>query len=681
MPIPFMKKTPITQGWPKLEITEDNFGQYFPKGVQMNVGVINGKRSGNIVDIDIDHPMALNFADIYLPDTEMVFGRKSNPSSHHIYRCDELPKSQKFQSGDGCIIEMRADGTQTVFPPSTHPSGEVISFEKNGDPAKVDKNILEKACRIITVGTVMVENYPEEGERNDFALVLSAIALRLLDCNVKQAKQFVKRVAVLARDEEAESRAKIVDHTAKKMKDNEEIVGLPTLASFIGQEATKDISRYVPSAHEQEEYDDVVTLLNKNYAFVMASPSYLILKETKNYDGVISYELFHERAFKAEMAPYKVGQKSWAKIWMESPKRRKYDGIEFRPQNPSESKYNTFRGFPVKPVKGDCSLILSHIRDVICRGDKEHYAYFMAWFANIVQEPENKYGTCIILRGGQGTGKTTAIQMFGKLLGAYFKVANNDRYLANRFNGHFQDCLLFNAEEAFFAGSKSLVSILKDIITGNTLMIEEKGLKAYETNNFVRIIVSTNEKWAVNAGPHERRFFILDVSGEKANNAEYFDALWHQYKHGGREALMYHLINLDYSNIDLRKIPKTEALLEQKINSMDTKEKWWFEILSRGTLTDKAVGWFTQCGTVEVFDNYQIFASLQRNNYRSISTQIGGFLNTVHPTLTRQRGSYLGIDYNGEQTEKKKGQYYIFPPLDKCRTDFEAYIGQKIEWN
>lgn len=680
IPIPPKQKSPVMKNWSKYKVTEESFNRDFPDNKDMNVGVLNGKPSGNIVDVDIDHPTALDFVDMYLPKTEMVFGRKSNPGSHRIYRCKDLPKSQKFKSSEGCIIEIRSTGLQTVFPPSIHPSGEIISFEIDGEPTEVDKNILEQGCRIITVGTILVENYPEEGVRNDFAMVLSSIALRLLDGDAKRAEKFVQKIAELAQDEEAKSRAAVVSHTAQRIKNGEPVVGIPTLSDIAGQDVATDIERYVPSEYEQAKFEDVVTELNKEYAFVLAPPSYAILKEVLTPNGYVGYELYNERAFQAEMAPYKVGKKSFAQIWMGSPKRRKYDGIEFRPQTPSNSKYNTFRGFAAKPIKGDCSLILAHIQEIVCCGDEEYYAYFMAWFANIIQEPENKRGTCIILRGGQGCGKTTAIQMFGRLLGPHFKVANNDRYLAGRFNSHFQDCLLFNAEEAFFAGSKSLLSILKDIITGNTLMIEEKGLKPYEANNFVRIIVSTNEEWAVNAGPHERRFFILDVSDKETDNKEYFDALWHQYDNGGREALMHHLMHLDYSNIDLRKIPKTEALLEQKIHSLSYLEKWWFEVLSRGSIGAFDEFWTEEYGTKEVFNSYLHFAGDMRVNYKSISTQVGTFLKRIFPELKKLKGSYTVQDSFDDEGEKRQGIYYVFPSLKHSRKAFEEYIGQEIKW-
>lgn len=681
IPIPYKQKSPIIRDWTKCKVTVKNFDKYFPYSKNINVGVLNGKPSGNTIDIDIDNLTALEFADIYLPKTDMIFGRKSNPGSHRIYRCDDLPKTQKFQSSEGCIIEVRSTGTQTVFPPSIHPSGEIIAFDTDGDPADVDKNILIQACRVITVATILVENYPEDGVRNDFAMILSNLALRLFDMDVKQSKRFVIKVAELAKDEEAESRGDVVEYTFKRMKNGEPVVGIPTLVNMIGESAARDIERYIPSEQEQYEYDDVIAKINKDYAFVLVPPSYAILKEVIAPDGHVDYELYNERAFQAEMAPYRVRKKSFAQIWRESPKRRKYDGIEFKPQTPSNNKYNTFRGFAAKPIKGDCSLILSHIKDIICCGNEEYYSYFMAWFANIIQEPENKRGTCIILRGGQGCGKTTAIQMLGRLLGSHFKVANNERYLAGRFNGHFQDCLLFNAEEAFFAGSKSLISILKDIITGSTMMIEEKGLRPYEANNFVRIIVSTNEEWAVNAGPHERRFFILDASDQETGNKDYFDKLWHQYDNGGREALMYHLMNLDYSNIDLRKTPKTEALLEQKIHSLSHLEKWWFEVLNRGSIGAFDDIWDEEYGTKEVFDSYLHYAGDMRVNYRSISTQVGGFLKRIFTEFNKHRGSYVVRGFEDEPDEKTNGSYYIFPSLELSRKAFEDYLGQTIKWD
>ena len=175
VPIPYMKKAPTISGWPKLKVTKQNFKKHFPENKKMNVGVMNGKRSGNIVDIDIDSLTALDLAKKYLPKTGLIFGRKSKPYSHWIYICDKLPKTTKFQSSGGCIIEIRANGTQSVWPGSVHPSKEIIDYQTNDEPAKVIKEDLETACKIISIGTILIDNYPAEGLRNDFALTLALL--------------------------------------------------------------------------------------------------------------------------------------------------------------------------------------------------------------------------------------------------------------------------------------------------------------------------------------------------------------------------------------------------------------------------------------------------------------------------------------------------------------------------
>ena len=65
-----------------------NIGDYF-NGNPANIGILMGKPSGGLVDIDIDNTDALRFADRFLPKTNCVFGRQSKPRSHRIYKvCD-----------------------------------------------------------------------------------------------------------------------------------------------------------------------------------------------------------------------------------------------------------------------------------------------------------------------------------------------------------------------------------------------------------------------------------------------------------------------------------------------------------------------------------------------------------------------------------------------------------------
>jgi hypothetical protein len=130
IPIPIRSKNPGRGKWQALRITAATVRRHF-NGSPQNVGVLLGAPSGDLIDVDLDHPLAVRLADQFLPPTEAVFGRPGNPRSHRIYRSLSPIKTKKFavDRGETMIVELRSTGTQTVFPPSIHESGEMITWD------------------------------------------------------------------------------------------------------------------------------------------------------------------------------------------------------------------------------------------------------------------------------------------------------------------------------------------------------------------------------------------------------------------------------------------------------------------------------------------------------------------------------------------------------------------------
>jgi len=135
IPIPFRDKNPGRFGWQKERHTKDDWRQNCNNGQQINVGVLMGEPSGGLTDIDLDHPIALKLARFFLPVTGLTFGRRSKPESHWLYKCADPRRTEKYESvtrqANGktetpMLVEIRGTGGQTVFPPSTHPSGEAV---------------------------------------------------------------------------------------------------------------------------------------------------------------------------------------------------------------------------------------------------------------------------------------------------------------------------------------------------------------------------------------------------------------------------------------------------------------------------------------------------------------------------------------------------------------------------
>lgn len=145
VPIPPKTKAPRVDGWERLRILEPELHKHFRPN--NNIGVLNGEPSGWLVDVDLDHPVARQLADRYLPATCSEFGRPSSPRSHRLYRVAGPVETQqrRLPKVDGkaqMIVELRSTGSQTVFPGSTHPSGERIEWEADGELTEVEPGLL-----------------------------------------------------------------------------------------------------------------------------------------------------------------------------------------------------------------------------------------------------------------------------------------------------------------------------------------------------------------------------------------------------------------------------------------------------------------------------------------------------------------------------------------------------------
>jgi putative DNA primase/helicase len=126
IPVPFREKAPRLKGWQHTILSIDELPLHF--AAHSNIGVLNGAPSGGLVDVDLDCAEALVAAGVLLPST-LRFGRASRPESHYLYRCPDV-KTKRFVDpiDKACLMEIRSDGSQTVFPPSIHPSGEMVQF-------------------------------------------------------------------------------------------------------------------------------------------------------------------------------------------------------------------------------------------------------------------------------------------------------------------------------------------------------------------------------------------------------------------------------------------------------------------------------------------------------------------------------------------------------------------------
>ena len=140
---------------------------------------------------------------------------------------------------------------------------------------------------------------------------------------------------------------------------------------------------------------------------------------------------------------------------------------------------------------------------------------------------------------------------------------------------------------------------------------------------------------------------------------------------GGREALLYYLLNYDLSSTNLRKFPQTEALLEHKLQTMTPVEKFWHQLLVWGVLEEKAQKWVTWINRKALHDEYVKYIGHLGQSRKSSETILGMGLKKLVPSLR----------ITTRAVNKKKVPIWELPDLATCRRAFDRTLHHQFSWD
>jgi hypothetical protein len=389
--------------------------------------------------------------------------------------------------------------------------------------------------------------------------------------------------------------------------------------------------------------------------------------------------------------------KKAADYWLQHKDRRTFDGVEFWP-NPDgvagvDGYLNLYRGLALAPDRTTPAgerwkrykIFRDHLLNNVASVRTMHFAWIWAWMAHLIQRPRERIGTAIVLRGRFGVGKSTFGDVIGRLIAPHYFLVDDQRYVTGQFNTHMATCTLLQIDEGVWAGNKEIEGRLKGLITSATQMIEAKGIDAIAVKNYVRLIFTSNNEWVVPAGLDERRFAVFDVGDGVKENHGYFREMWAELENGGLEALLADLLDFDLDAPgapNLRLVPRTEALLDQKIRSLDPINAWFLARLEDGTQTHRASGWRKRIPTVTLFNDY--LRSTERIGVRrkAAETEFGRRLRKLVPGIERVKATEdIEVLEDGRMNVVRKQVWcLVFPSLAECRAAFEAQIGQPYDW-
>lgn len=194
----------------------------------------------------------------------------------------------------------------------------------------------------------------------------------------------------------------------------------------------------------------------------------------------------------------------------------------------------------------------------------------------------------MVLGGIEGAGKGTLANAIAKIFGIHASIVSNSDHLASQYNDMIMDSVFLFADEVVYAGNHDTANRLKAMVTEKTNTREKKFGDKKKVDSFLHIMMSTNNEWKVAAGPESRRYLVLDVGKQVANDREYFGAIKTQMENGGYEAMLHELSHRQITS-NLRYAPVTDELKNQRtlmqVQSLyDSFPAWVSYVLDVGTL-------------------------------------------------------------------------------------------------
>jgi hypothetical protein len=266
VPIPHRSKGPTHAGWHKIRVTHENVAELFGGG-RLNIGLQMGQASGGLCDVDLDAVEAVKLGPLFLAPTTTTFGRESKPASHWLYISDLAYREDEKAAikyaapaslGGDNLIELRIGagdkGTQTLAPPSVHPSGERVRWDEQGEePAQIAGDDLKQVTAGIAAASLLLRCYPSRTRRHDCFLTLGGFLTRT-GATRDNIQHFVGAIARTADDEEWQDRIIAAGSAVDAANLGVHVAGLPKMRETWGEELANTVAKWLNIAADTGQH-------------------------------------------------------------------------------------------------------------------------------------------------------------------------------------------------------------------------------------------------------------------------------------------------------------------------------------------------------------------------------------------------------------------------------------------
>ena len=349
---------------------------------------------------------------------------------------------------------------------------------------------------------------------------------------------------------------------------------------------------------EEPTYEDIKARFEKEHAMLLDPPCFI--KTTRTKDLMMPKAVFMDAVACEEV----IGRDNKPifdfNMWLKDRDRRAYIEMDFAPfrehdeEDPTpDDVYNSFRHFAAKYIPKeedrhqDTGAFLEHIMTNMCDDDETNGKWLYNLIAWRFQHPNDLPKVGVVLKGIQGAGKDSLINilcriMSGKITSDYILRTAEPGDLYGEFTPELENKLIVQLNEMEGKAGLDYKEKLKNSIDAAENKINKKFIKQYQLRNLALLFVMSNNITPIQINHDERRWVIFRTGKKNVGNMVFW---------GWFRALIKddHWIDSVYSELldvdltgwrpdDIRIMPKSEDYVDTQERNITPVYKYLREV-------------------------------------------------------------------------------------------------------
>lgn len=273
------------------------------------------------------------------------------------------------------------------------------------------------------------------------------------------------------------------------------------------------------------------------------------------------------------------------KRWLEDHRRSEVERIDYVPggERIQSGALNLWRGLGVAPMPGEVEPFLGLLANNI--PDPQLRVWLLRWLAYPLQNLGGKTTTFVHLFGPSGTGKNMLVRPLLRIFGPNAVTIGKEQ-LESAFNSVYAAKQLIHMDELHGgneATARKIYNKIKMLVSGETIVVNQKGQPEYEVRNHANLITTSNYVDSIKLDDDDRRAAVIKFKPTKDRRND--EGYWRSYidwcDGDGAAHLLDYLLKLDLGDFNPHAwAPETEEKQMVKSASKNAMEDWVDMLLS-----------------------------------------------------------------------------------------------------